>query len=164
MVKLPTARPAVAPKTNDSKKIAWVYAVVLLINVVLQIFDFKGFVDVIISFWPHHQRVGATVAGVIPFAEIFALPFLLRMRLSIGFRVFSMFLGWLVPAIWLFISIWTMSDNSVVSVGVLGAHLTVTPGIWVVFLSAALAVLSIWTSWGLWPFHIVAKKRHTARH
>ena len=145
------ARPAPMPKTEDSKKIAWVYAGVLLVMVVLQIFNFKEFVDVFIGFWPHHQTAGAVLAGVVAFSEVFAIPFLLRMKLSNGFRVFSMFLSWLVPAIWLFIAISLAGSATVKNVGVLGSEITVTPGLWVVFIITALALLSVWASWGLWP-------------
>ena len=145
--------PAQEPRTKESKKIAIFYAVILVILAVAQLFSFEEFLV-------HFQSIGLPIsneqayilAPVIVIAEVFALPFLLRMRLSPAFRFLSMFLGWLVAGLWVFVTFWLASTQSQAdTVGFLGTVVNLMPGWWAVFISLSFAVLAAWSSWGLWP-------------
>ena len=151
--------PAQEPRSKESMKIAILYAAILVILAVAQLFSFEEFLV-------HFQSIGLLIsneqayilAPIIVIAEVFALPFLLRMRLSPAFRILSMFLGWLAAGLWVFVTFWLASTQSQAdTVGFLGTVVNLMPGWWAVFISLSFAVLAAWSSWGLWPRKRTAK-------
>ncbi|MDB5162743.1 MAG: rane protein of unknown function [Candidatus Saccharibacteria bacterium] len=145
--------PAPKPRSKESSNIAIFFAAVLVLMAVAQLFTFEDFLPFIQSLnLPLSDNGVYSVAPILIFAEIFAVPFLLRMRLSPAFRFVSMLLGWLAVGIWLFISVWILVANvDVETIGFLGTVVDLTPGWWAVFISLALGVLAAWSAWGLWP-------------
>lgn len=141
------------PKSKNIIPITLLYGGVLVVFAVAQLFSFDDFQQLIDSFWlPGGAPMAYFLSGFIIVAEVFALPFLLRMRVSPLMRIISMGLGWIVPLFWLFISLWlVLTVNAVTNVGFIGTTLKLMPGWWSVFFSLALLVLAIWASWGLWP-------------
>ncbi len=161
MTILVQATPAPKPRTDTVKQMSLLYAAVLVVFVVAQLFTFDEFTNLIISFnLPLSDAWTFALAPTLIAAELFALPFLLRMKLSIAFRWLSMFLGWLVPALWLFISFVAVTTQpNAETIGFLGTVVDVVPGWWAVLASFALGVLAAWSGWGLWPGkRAVAKK------
>ena len=150
----PKATPSQPARTKDSRTIALFLALIFAVLAISQLAMFQSFPLLIESFWlPGGRNVAYTLAAVIVVCELLAIPFLLRLKLSPGFRVFSMFLGWLTSAIWLFLSIWLVfSDNAVTNVGLFGSSVTLAPGWWTVLFGFALCILMTWATWGLWPF------------
>lgn len=150
---LPKPTLAAEPRTKTAKTIALIYAVILVIFAVAQLFTFDDFLELVITFnLPVSALLVGAIAPVLVASEVFALPFLLRMPLSTAFRRFSMGLGWLVATLWLFITLWLVtSDPTVTSVGFLGTVGHLSQGLWAVGVSLLLGVLTIWASWGLWP-------------
>ena len=148
-----TSTAAPKPLTSTSTKVALTYAAVLVVMAVAQLFTFDEFLPFIQSIGlPFGDGTVYLLGPLIVLSEVFALPFLLRMWLSPAFRYVSMFLGWLVPALWLCVSLWIVQANSpVTTVGFLGTAVDLMPGWWAVFISLALGVLAAWSSWGLWP-------------
>lgn len=150
---LPHATLPAAPKSNDAAKIALVYAVILVVMAVAQLFTFDTFTVVVTEFYfPGGVQYAHFLTALLVTAEVFALPFLLRMSLSPAFRWLSMILGWLVALIWTKLTIWIMlheigSNN----VGFLGSAISLTPGWWAVFISLTFGIMAAWASWGLWP-------------
>lgn len=144
---------ALKPKTEATKQIATLYAVLLVIISVAQLFTFEAFLDLVPTFnLPLGGALPYLIAPLIVAAEVFAIPFLLRMYVSPAFRWFSMFLGWLVAALWLFISVWVVGTaQPVETVGFLGTVGNLTPGWWAVCISIAFGILAAWSSWGMWP-------------
>lgn len=141
------------PRTIESAKAAYAYAFILVALTVAQLFSFEKFIPLLESFnLPGGLAMGRLVAAILVVSGVLALPFLLQMKLSKGMRWMSMFLGWLVPAIWLFVTIWiNTAAVGVSNVGLLGASVTLMPGWWAVFLVAGFGVMAAWASWGLWP-------------
>ncbi len=129
------------------------YAILLVVLVVAQLFTFDKFLPFLDTLGlPGGTRMAYFLGALVVSAEVFALPFLLRMPISRAFRWFSMFCGWLVAAIWVKLSFFIVfSDSSFDNVGYLGTLVKLTPGWWAIFFSLALVVLTIWASWGLWP-------------
>lgn len=148
------ATSAPKPKTSDVTKVALLYAGVLVVIAALQLFSFEGTLGVFESFWiPGGRPIAHLLAAFVITAEVFALPFLFRMKLSPLARRISMVLGWVVPAIWLSISLWLIvTVNAVSNIGLLGTVVHMLPGWWMVCLSLALGILAAWSSWGMWPF------------
>ncbi|MDB5167299.1 MAG: rane protein of unknown function [Candidatus Saccharibacteria bacterium] len=157
---LPIVTKAPPVKTSNIITISRLYSVILIIFAVTQLFSFPDFQVLIQSYWlPGGTPSAYLLSGVIVIAEVFALPFLLRMRVSNLFRIVSMVLGWIVPVIWLGISLWLLlSVNAVTNIGFLGTVFVLTPGWWAVFVSLALATLAAWASWGMWPLGHTHKK------
>lgn len=145
--------PAPTPKTKDVKSISTFYAAILVIMVVAQLFTFDAFLELFASFQlPGGPATGYTLAAVLVAAEVFALPFLLRMNLSPAFRWFSLLCAGLVSDIWLFVTIWILVVGvDVATVGFLGTVVDTMPGWWAVFISLAFGILALWSAWGMWP-------------
>lgn len=150
---LPKASPATPAKTKESKQIAVVYAVVLVVFALAQLYTFDEFIGLIPSFdLPLGGAIVYVLAPIIVAAEVFALPFLLRMKLSVGFRWFSMVMGWLAAALWLFITLSVVvSGGGATTIGFLGTVVDLVPGWWAVTVPLAMGILAAWASWGLWP-------------
>lgn len=144
---------APAARTRNAAIIALFYAFLLVIMATLQLYAFEKFIPLIGQFGlPGGQGMAAFVACLLVVSEVFAVPFLLRMRLSPLMRLVSMALGWLVALLWLKLSLWVMmSGQAVDTIGFLGARVALPVGWWVVFYAAGLLVLAAWASWGLWP-------------
>ena len=147
------ALPAPKPRTKESVKIALLFAGILVVMAVAQLFTFEEFLPLVERFnLPLSPELIYAVGPLIVVSEVFALPFLLRMRLSTAFRYLSMFLSWLAASLWLYISLWlAISYVPVETVGFLGTVINFMPGWSSVFISVALVILTIWSSWGLWP-------------
>lgn len=145
---------APTPKTKDAQKIAITYAVVLVVMVVAQLFTFNDFSKLVTDFGlPGGVQSAHFLAAFLVFAEVFALPFLLRMQVSPDFRWLSMILGWVVVLIWGTISPWLVFHEGITNnVGFLGTVVQLMPGWWAVFISIALGIVAAWASWGMWPY------------
>jgi len=150
---LPKPTPASAPRTADANKIAIFYAFLLTVFVVAQLFTFESFLELLRAFdlpMTDEQAYGFTASLIA--AELFALPFLLRMPLSRAFRWVSMGLGWLVALSWVGLTLWlVLTQPDVETVGFLGTAVDIIPGWWAVCISVGLGILASWASWGLWP-------------
>lgn len=152
-----TAAPA--PKTDRVKVIAMLYAILLVGMALAQLYSFDEFIELFVGFnFPLTDTLVYLVAPLLIVCEVFALPFLLRMRLSPAFRVVSMACGWLVALKWFLISLWVVTTaQPVETVGFLGTVGSLTPGWWAVLFSVSLGILAAWASWGMWPLKL--KKR-----
>lgn len=148
-----TATPAPGVRTSDTKKAALLYAGFIVVMLVAQLFTFEAFLVLAKDF---NLPVGDTLSLAFPafvtVFELFALPFLLRMRVSPAFRWVSMVSGWLVAFAWLLVSVWVVSTYQPVgTIGFLGTIGALIPGWWAVFVSFAFGILAAWASWGMWP-------------
>ncbi len=147
----PTEAPA--PRSEATKKIATLYAAIITVMLVAQLFSFDEFLALVQNMnLPISMATAYIYVSVLVVAELFAIPFLLRMTLSKAFRVLSMVCGWLVAALWIDLSLWVvLTQPDVDTVGFLGTVVALTPGWWAVSLSVGFGILAIWSSWGLWP-------------
>ena len=153
--------PAKIPRTEHSKQIAFIYAGVLVFFAITQLFTFDEFLEYFPSIGlPFGEGFTYSLAAIIVAAEVFAIPFLLRMSLSPAFRWASMLLGWFVALFWMFISLWVLfAVSSATSVAFVGGLAELLPGWWAIFLSLALGAMSAWSSWGLWPGPLAFPKK-----
>lgn len=145
--------PAPKPKTENTKIIAYIYAGILLVFVLCQLFSFDGFLVLLDSFWlPGGSMFARSLGGLIVIFELSAIPFLIGMRLSPLARFLSMVSGWIVPAIWFMLGLWiNLTINRITNVGFLGSLISIMPGWWVNMICIAFGILSAWVSWGMWP-------------
>lgn len=146
------ATPAPAAQTKNASQVALFLAGILVVMAVGQLFGFEKFIPLIESFkLPGGHGTATLVAGSIVASEVFALPFLLRMHLSPLMRFVSMILGWFVAILWCGVSLWLVTQGVSGNSGFLGTTVKLPVGLWTVCFSLALAVLSGWASWGMWP-------------
>jgi hypothetical protein len=148
-------------RTRDAQKIIYAYILILIVFIVCQLFTYDGFVRLLESFWlPGGLTTVHFLGCLIVICELFALPFLLRMDMSRLMRIISMILGWMVPLIWILLTLWVnLTVNAISNVGFLGTVVQTTPGWWAVCVSVALCLLAVWSSWGLWPFSVEKRKK-----
>jgi hypothetical protein len=155
-----TTEKPIKPSTKSSGFVAYLYAFILIVMALSQLFAFDKYINHFESFnLPGGLLFAHVLPSVIVTVEVLAVPFLLRIHLSELMKVISMMLGWVVGFIWLQLSLLlVLKPNSVENIGIFGTKVTVTPSWWVVFFSVLLLIMSIWASWGLWPIKISSRK------
>lgn len=153
--------PPPQPKTKNIISISYLAVGVIAVMVLSQLFMFESFPALISSLWlPGGEVAAKLLAAVIVIFEVLALPFLLSMHLSRGFRIVSMVMGWSVVLIWLTLSTWeNLMAGTISASGLFGATIPLPVGWWNVLFSLALGVLVAWASWGMWPIERKKKKR-----
>lgn len=141
------------PKTKNVSQVSLLLAGIFILFVMTQICTLGPFTRLIESFWlPGGVRGAHLLTALIVITELFAVPFLVRMRLSKAMRILSMICGWAVVLIWLGLSLWlVLSVNAIHNIGFLGTIFDLQPGWWAILFSTALGILSVWASWGMWP-------------
>jgi hypothetical protein len=145
--------PAPKPQSKEAASMSTLYAVLIVIMVVAQLFTFEAFLELFVAFeLPGGRPIAYTLASSLIAFQVFALPFLLRMSISPAFRWVSLFSAGIVADIWLFVTIWlVIVMPPVANVGFLGTVVDLQPGVWALFVAVAFGVLAIWATWGLWP-------------
>ena len=155
----PTSAPV--PKSRNVVTISLFYAAIIVVMVVAQLFTFEGFLELFAAYdLPGGRTTAYTLASVLIAAQVFALPFLLRMAVSPAFRMVSLLSAGLVADIWLFLTLWlVIVQPAVTNVGFLGALVETMPGWWAVLMALAFGILAIWAGWGMWPDSSKALKK-----
>ncbi|MFZ2494407.1 MAG: S24/S26 family peptidase [Candidatus Saccharimonadales bacterium] len=108
------------PKTRHHYALyfGWVAAVVMICFAVVHLFRIDTFVPELQRALGLSRDVAAWSAGVIVCAEVFALPFLMRMKLSLLAQYISGLLGVAVPLFWTLVAIWNYGGiNSTAQLG-----------------------------------------------
>ncbi len=142
-------QPTPAPEVKlMSKVIALMYAAIIVIMLIAQLFTFEDFIKLFESF---DFRGGSTlayfVAASLVSAELLALPFLLRMSLSPAFRILSAGCGWIVALYWVAISVWVITMvPEATSVGLLGTVVDTGSGVFALLFSIIFVAMAAWTS------------------
>lgn len=152
-----TAAPV--PLTASIRKLSLVYAGILVVFAVTQLFLFEDLRIHFQTLWEGYYGLALAVTMIIVTTEVAALPFLLGMQLGKGLRWVSIVAGWAVPLLWLLVVGCTLTNQTqMADVGFLAGLVTLEPGLWAVFFCLALGILSVWASWGMWPGRATAKK------
>ena len=146
------------PKNNYVVKLGIGLAGVLTFMAVSQLFQFDEFDTIISSNEPLAAIINSSIiVALVTSAEIFALPFLLRMRISPALRVFSMFLGWSVALFWLYRAVLLpVVTGDVIEVGLLGSILSDIPQLIYSIVATLIAIAVLIVTIGMWP---IAKRR-----
>jgi hypothetical protein len=96
-----------------------------------QLFSYEKFPSVMSGYWllGDQATVHLFAAGIVS-SEVFALPFLLRMKVSPLMRALSMVCSGVVAITWLVVSLWAVTTvNGLTNGGLLGATVRIAPGI-----------------------------------
>lgn len=128
---------------------------VLVIMAVGQLFTFDETIDVVARFgFVSSHAAALSYMAVVAVCEVLALPFLLRMRLSVLMRALSTLCGWIATLLWLKISVAATSNNLIHSnIGFFGEKVPVPVGWWVIVYSLLLVSVMALVTWAFWqPF------------
>lgn len=120
-----------------------------IVMAVGQLFSFEKFPNLMSGYWLLGDQVAVhLVAALIVTAEVFSLPFLLRMAVSPLMRILSLVAGWYAALTWLVLGIWVVvTTNSVQNSGVLGASVRLPAGVWQIVLGLLLVGLMAYITW-----------------
>lgn len=152
MIKFARAEKAEKPKKQYVEAIAYFQAIILVVIAFMQLYDLQDFLAILQNLDLGTRSQTYLMGCFIIWAEIFSLPFLLRMKLSFAFRAFSMFLLWSVTIFWLYLSVWlTSSIQDPVESGLLGGIVPVESGIQLFVFAILFGACSINNIWGLRP-------------
>lgn len=153
MTKFATVTPSPNMKSQSVRYVALAYAAVLVVMAVAQLFKFEEFVPILASFGlGGGERTAQILASVLVVAEVFALPYLLRIYVSPLFRIVSMLLGWLVVLLWAYLILTVLgSVNAVTDAGFLGTAIEVPFGWWNIIIVFLMALLMAIATWGMSP-------------
>jgi hypothetical protein len=144
--------PAPEPRTSNSLKVSILYAIILTAAAVIQLFNFEDFISFIQSLnLPFGMGLNYAFLPLMVVAQVFALPYLLRMDLSPAFRYVSLFLSLLAAALWIFLACWVVLSGQPTISERSGSLVSYLPGAYAIFITLAVGVLAIWSAWGLWP-------------
>lgn len=152
-MKFAEAKPAPKPRSKLAVKIAWIYAALLTVMALGQLFAFEEFIPLIREYnLPGAWGTASLVAGLIVVTEVFALPFLLRMRLSPLMRWFGFICSVAAAAAWVKLSVYALlADTALENSGILGTKIATPTGFITLVISLTLLVLAVWSAYGLWP-------------
>lgn len=143
------ATEAPQPRSELAKRLAWVYVAILVVMAVGQLYAFEDFAPLIADY---ELPLGGGVAAVIVVLEVFALPFLLRMRLSPLMRLVSLGCSLAAAAVWVKLSLWAiLTDHMLANSGLLGTKVAIPAGQVSLLLSSVLLLLAAYCALGLWP-------------
>lgn len=96
---------------------------------------------------PGSANWAGLVAIIIVMAELFALPFLLRFRLSTMAHIVSGFMAILAPLLWTMIALWAYDSSA--SIGQFSAFISTPTSIWLILLNLAWLSFAFYTLWSL---------------
>ena len=141
------------PRSETYKRIAWAYAAILVAMAVLQLYAFEDFIPLIQSYdLPGGDGTAALVASLIVVFEVFALPFLLRMPLSVLMRWFSLVCALAAASTWLKLSLYAaVSQADTMPSGIFGSKIDIDTGIPLFAISTGMVLLAVASVYGLWP-------------
>lgn len=145
--KLPSARPAPRLRHHYGARLGWIATAILAGIAVIQLFRIDTFVPLLDMALPGGRTAASWLAMVIIISEVFALPFLMRMKLSPLAGLVSGALSVLAPLWWLLIAIW--SYDLPVSTAQLGEFVTTHSTVWVVLINAAWLCYAYVALWAL---------------
>lgn len=148
------AHDAPKPQSVVYIRLAWVYVFLLVVMVFGQLIAFEKFIPLIDEYKLLGGYGTATlVAGLIVMSEIFALPFLLRMRLSHLMRWTSLICSIFISVVWTVLSLHALILTPVANGGILGVYANVPVGMQLV-IALCLLVISTFIASGMKPRHV----------
>lgn len=157
MIYFAKSQAASAPRHQYVEILAYVQSAVIVVIALTQLFYLQDFLNIFTTLELGPSFQAYFLGAFLVWAEIFSLPFLLRMKLSKAFRVFCMLLLWFVSIFWIYLSIWVPYDGR--DIGLLGGYVPVESGVVSVVFATLFGGLSINNIWGLWPLDSSKKTR-----
>ena len=128
-------------------KLGYVAAGLLVVLAIIHLFRIDTFIPIINTIFPGRSSLPGMFVFVVIMAEVFAIPFLLRMKLSPLAHITSGFLAILAPLMWSLLSIWAFGLSY--STGELGEFVALKSTWWLVALNLIWLSFNFFTLWAL---------------
>lgn len=122
--------------------LGYVAAGAIALLAVIHLFRIDTLVPIVDEVLPGGTGVASLFIVIVVLAEVFAIPFLLRMKLSPLAHVFSGFLAILAPLMWTLLAVWSFTTD--LSIGIFGGFIDV-PATWYV-----ITLCFIWLSFNFY--------------
>lgn len=122
--------------------LAFLFAVIAI----LQLFSFENMPGVIGRFWPGlGSETSLLMAALIVIAEIFALPFLLGMQLSVGMRALSLLLTIGTVVYWSIVAfIGMIRTVTLTGIGIAEPYALFPNGPWFLLMMTGVTIMLVW--------------------
>lgn len=154
---LPVAQDPPKLRTKYGPILGWIAAIILIIFSLVHLFRIDTFVPELSLALGSNQTLTLWVASILVTMEVFALPFLMRMRLSPLAQYVSGAFAVIVPLVWLLIAIWTFGTNS--STAQLGEFVSLPSSWTLIFANLLWLLFSYYTIWALGYDHRPNEKK-----
>lgn len=148
------------PKNKYTEITAYIQAAILVVLSLIQLFFLQDFLDIFTNMELGTQSQAYLLGAFIIWAEVFSIPFLLRMKLSRAFRAFCMLLLWVITIFWLYLALRLPFDGR--DSGLLGGFIKVSSGLPLAVFAIIFGSLSMNNIWGLRPLDRKLTKRKRA--
>ena len=145
MIKLPVAVDPPKVRTNYTLLAGWIAAGIMTLSALLHLFRIDTLLPLLDNALPGGYTTATLVGALVMVAEVFAVPFLLRMRLSPLMHAVSGFNAMLVPLFWLLVTIWGLGHN--ISTAQFGEFLSTPSTIPLLMLDIAWLGYNTWVLW-----------------
>lgn len=145
MIHLPLAAAPPKPRTHYASKIAWALAGIILVMTLLHLVRFDKLIPIIDIVLPGDMTWAVAFSCVVVTMEVFALPFLLRMKLSPLARVCGGLCAVLAPLAWTCLTIWALGDFT--TTGQFSSYVDITPNWWLLIANYVWLGASYWVLW-----------------
>lgn len=134
-------------------------ALLLTVATVLQLFGFEKMPEVVAHFWPDITgEMGLLVATLAVTAQVFALPFLLGMRLTLAMRLLSITCAIGAVAYWSVVAMaGAAMEAGLVNTGLAGPGVAIPNGPWLLVMMLGVATM---LAWYLWHSYTHARRTH----
>lgn len=131
-------------KNKNAQWFAWLLAGIFLLLSLVQLVRFEKFITLIEDYLPDGGvAAGQVIAALLVVFEVFALPFLLRMKLSPLMRIFSMVCGWLASLLLLGLVILMSSSQLTISdSGTFGLIANIASSEWAIWFASGTITLT----------------------
>ncbi len=127
--------------------LGYIAAGILAVFAIVHLFRIDTLVDIVDKLLPGGSTAAGWFVVVVVLAEVFALPFLLRTKLSPAAHIASGFMTILAPLMWTLFAIW--SYGSEFSTGQLGEFIDVPSAWFVIVLNFVWLGFNFYTIWAL---------------
>lgn len=145
MIRLPHAVAPPKPRDPNARPVALVLAGVMLVMALLHLIRIDKLIPVIDTALPGDMSFAVAFICIVATVEVFALPFLLGLKLSPLARVFGGLFVVLAPLVWTCVSIWTVGKD--IPTGQLSSYID-APSNWLLLAGNVVWLLvSFWLLW-----------------
>lgn len=145
MIKLPAAVAPPKPLQTYAPLMGWIAGMIMSGAALLHLFRIDTLIPLLDNALPGGNTSASLIAVAIVVIEVFAVPFLLRMKLSPLMHLKSGLNAVLAPLAWLLICIWTYGHG--VSTAEFGEFLNAPSSIPLIMLNVAWLGFNLWTLW-----------------
>jgi len=154
---LPFAQDPPKLRVKHGPILGWIAAVILIVFALVHLFRIDTFVPELSLALGSSQTLTLWIASILVSMEVFALPFLMRMRLSLLAQYVSGAFAVSAPLVWLLIAIWAFGTSS--STAQFGEFVSLPSNWTLIIANLVWLMFSYYTIWALGYDHRPNEKK-----